>query len=250
MTDFFAGPGPDPIEPGEAAQASPAGEPEESAPATQAGGPEDPMSPASEQQSAAYEWPAGAEEPRAQAGDLVPPAPAQAETSAAPGARPIAPREYYSISEVCDLVGLKPHVLRYWESQFPVLNPSKNRSGNRVYQRKEIKLILLVQHLLYKEKYTIEGARQRLDLLRRGGKTGELAQATSQALDSEMRQLLKEELQQLLEVLAPAAHVAPSAAMPPAHPSAPSAPSAPREGRRPPEAADAPVSSAPAEAAE
>jgi DNA-binding transcriptional MerR regulator len=84
-----------------------------------------------------------------------------------------------------------------------VLNPSKNRSGNRVYQRKEIKLVLLVQHLLYTEKYTIEGARQRLDQLRRGG---DLAQATGHALDSEMSKLLREELQQLLHVLSPAEH--------------------------------------------
>ncbi len=119
--------------------------------------------------------------------------------------RPIAPKEYYSISEVCEMVGLKPHVLRYWESQFPVLNPSKNRSGNRVYQRKEIKLVLLVQHLLYKEKYTIEGARQKLDQLRRGGKAGELAQATTSAVSAEMRQLLRDELTQLLELLSPPA---------------------------------------------
>ena len=129
-----------------------------------------------------------------------PSAPAPASPPAAAVSRPIAHKEYYSISEVCDLVGLKPHVLRYWESQFPVLNPSKNRSGNRVYQRKEIKLVLLVQHLLYKEKYTIEGARQRLEQLRRGG---ELTQATSAAQDSEMRALLRDELQQLLQVLAP-----------------------------------------------
>lgn len=127
------------------------------------------------------------------------------------GARPIAPKEYYSISEVCDLVGLKPHVLRYWESQFPVLNPSKNRSGNRVYQRKEIKLVLLVQHLLYKEKYTIEGARQKLDQLRRG-KSGELGQATSYALDAEMRKLLRDELTQLLDVLSGAAPASATAA--------------------------------------
>ncbi len=119
--------------------------------------------------------------------------------------RPIAPKEYYSISEVCEMVGLKPHVLRYWESQFPVLNPSKNRSGNRVYQRKEIKLVLLVQHLLYKEKYTIEGARQKLDQLRRGGKAGELAQATTSAVNAEMRKLLRDERTQLLEVLSPPA---------------------------------------------
>lgn len=114
--------------------------------------------------------------------------------------RTIAQKEYYSISEVCDLVGLKPHVLRYWESQFPVLNPSKNRSGNRVYQRKEIRLILLVQHLLYEEKYTIEGAKQRLEQLRRGG---ELPAATARALDREMLGLLRTELQRTLEILSP-----------------------------------------------
>lgn len=114
--------------------------------------------------------------------------------------RPIAQKEYYSISEVCDLVGLKPHVLRYWESQFPFLNPSKNRSGNRVYQRKEIRLILLVQHLLYEEKYTIEGAKQRLEQLRRGG---ELPAATARALDREMLGLLRAELQRTLEILSP-----------------------------------------------
>src|SRR4051812_47094671 len=112
--------------------------------------------------------------------------------------RHIAPREYYSISEVCDLVGLKPHVLRYWETQFPVLNPSKNRSGNRVYQRKEIKLILLVKHLLYKEKYTIDGAKQRLEQLRRGG---EMPAETARALDSQMVELLRAELQQVLQLL-------------------------------------------------
>src|SRR5688572_30313574 len=69
------------------------------------------------------------------------PAPAHAVTPATPVRdRSIARKEYYSISEVCDLVDLRPHVLRYWETQFPLLNPSKNRSGNRVYQRKEIKL--------------------------------------------------------------------------------------------------------------
>ncbi len=141
--------------------------------------------------------PGQAARPASPAGPGAPQGPAPA-APAAPAPRPIAPKEYYSISEVCDLVGLKPHVLRYWESQFPVLNPSKNRSGNRVYQRKEIKLVMLVQHLLYNEKYTIEGARQRLEQLRRGG---ELPHATSSALDAEARKLLREELQQLLHLL-------------------------------------------------
>ena len=72
-------------------------------------------------------------------------------------------QEYFSIGEVCDLTGLRPHVLRYWESQFRFLSPTKNRSGNRVYQRREVDLIMLVKHLLYTEKYTIEGARQKVD---------------------------------------------------------------------------------------
>ena len=67
----------------------------------------------------------------------------------------IARREYFSIGEVCEMAGLKPHVLRYWETQFKELSPSKNRAGNRVYRAREIKLIELVKHLLYEEKYTM-----------------------------------------------------------------------------------------------
>lgn len=114
--------------------------------------------------------------------------------------QPIAPREYYSIGEVCDLVDLKPHVLRYWETQFPVLNPSKNRSGNRVYQRKEIKLILLVKKLLYDEKYTIEGAKQKLEQLRRGS---ELGGEASVALEQDTIDMLRRELTELRELLEP-----------------------------------------------
>lgn len=116
--------------------------------------------------------------------------------------QPIAPREYYSIGEVCEIVDLKPHVLRYWETQFPVLNPSKNRSGNRVYQRKEIKLILLVKHLLYDEKYTIEGARQKLDQLRRGG---ELEERAGTSFDQDTLDMLRRELVALRDVLEPPA---------------------------------------------
>lgn len=80
----------------------------------------------------------------------------------------IAPKEYYSIGEVCEISGLKPHVLRYWETQFRILSPTKNRAGNRAYRRKEIETILILKYLLYEEKYTIEGARQRLERCRRG----------------------------------------------------------------------------------
>lgn len=116
--------------------------------------------------------------------------------------RPIARKEYYAISEVCDLVGLKPHVLRYWESQFPALSPSKNRSGNRVYQRKEIRLILLVKRLLYDEKYTVEGARAKLDRLRRGAQLGD---ATEHVLEPQLIQLLRQDLDELKAILTPPA---------------------------------------------
>lgn len=114
--------------------------------------------------------------------------------------RPLVRKEYYAISEVADLVGLPAHVLRYWESQFTVLNPSKNRSGNRVYQRKEIRLILLVKQLLYDEKYTVEGAKQKLDQLRRGGG---LQEATTGALNEQLVQVLRDELHAVAELLAP-----------------------------------------------
>ena len=107
-------------------------------------------------------------------------------------------QEFFSIGEVCSLTDLKPHVLRYWESQFRFLNPAKNRSGNRVYQRKEIELIMLVKHLLYTEKYTIDGARQKIDEHRRGG---DLKPAAHAALDLEALQELEGDLNDILAVL-------------------------------------------------
>ena len=91
-------------------------------------------------------------------------------------------QEFFSIGEVCQLTDLKPHVLRYWESQFRFLNPAKNRSGNRVYQRREVELIQLVKHLLYTEKFTIDGARQKVDAHR---KSGHLRREARQALQLE-----------------------------------------------------------------
>ena len=112
----------------------------------------------------------------------------------------IAKKAYYSIGEVCDLTGLKPHVLRYWETQFDVLNPTKNRAGNRVFRPKEVDLVLLVKHLLYQEKYTIEGARKRLQEMR---KSGELKEERMEVLEPEFLTGMKEELQVLRDVLTP-----------------------------------------------
>ncbi len=67
---------------------------------------------------------------------------------------------YYSISEVSKLTDLEQYILRYWETEFEQLKPSKNRAGNRIYTNKDIKMILLIKHLLREEKYTIEGAKK------------------------------------------------------------------------------------------
>ncbi|MDF2772690.1 MAG: regulatory protein MerR [Geminicoccaceae bacterium] len=107
-------------------------------------------------------------------------------------------QEFFSIGDVCALTDLKPHVLRYWESQFRFLNPAKNRSGNRVYQRREVELIMLVKHLLYTEKYTIDGARQRIEEQRRAGSLRADARA---ALDVQMIRDLERQLQGILRVL-------------------------------------------------
>ncbi|MGE5926509.1 MAG: MerR family transcriptional regulator [Gemmatimonadota bacterium] len=107
-------------------------------------------------------------------------------------------QEFYSIGEVCALTDLKPHVLRYWESQFRFLSPAKNRSGNRVYKAREVELIMLVKHLLYTEKFTIEGARQRIDQFKR---SGELKVEARRATDVETIQELRGALEEVLAVL-------------------------------------------------
>ena len=112
---------------------------------------------------------------------------------------PIAKKAYYSIGEVCDLTGLKAHVLRYWETQFEPLRPTKNRAGNRVFRAKEIELILLVKHLLYDKKFTIDGARQRLLDMRKGG---EVLAVRRDMVDREFLAGMKQELKQVKEVLA------------------------------------------------
>lgn len=112
---------------------------------------------------------------------------------------PIVKKAYYSIGEVCDLTGLKAHVLRYWETQFELLHPTKNRAGNRVFRPKEIELILLVKHLLYDQKFTIDGARQRLLDMRKGGETLAIKR---DMVDRDFLAGMKQELRQVKEVLA------------------------------------------------
>ena len=69
----------------------------------------------------------------------------------------------FNIAEVSNLTGIKAHVLRYWESEFPQLKPQKNRAGQRVYLQKDVDIVLHLKKLLYEDQYTVAGARKRLD---------------------------------------------------------------------------------------
>lgn len=80
---------------------------------------------------------------------------------------------YYSISEVSKITDLEQYVLRYWESEFELLKPAKNRAGNRIYTNRDIKLILYIKKLLRDERYTIEGAKQVLKTYTPDPDTGE-----------------------------------------------------------------------------
>src|SRR3954463_5139204 len=79
-----------------------------------------------------------------------------------PGVPEIPDKLYFKIGEVSDLLGVEPYVLRFWETEFPVLSPKKSGTGHRLYRRKDVELLLRIKHLLYEKRFTIEGARQSL----------------------------------------------------------------------------------------
>lgn len=76
---------------------------------------------------------------------------------------------FFKIGEVCELAGVQAHVLRYWESEFPMLAPQKNRAGQRVYRKRDVEIALRIKELLYEDQYTIAGAKKRLTSDLRGG---------------------------------------------------------------------------------
>ncbi len=102
---------------------------------------------------------------------------------------------YYSIREVCNKTGLEPHVLRYWESEFLLLHPQKNRAGNRAYRQKDIETILTIKHLLYEEQYTIAGAKKKLLELK-----NKLSNKNS-TKSPEQKEFMKEVLKELHAIL-------------------------------------------------
>jgi len=102
---------------------------------------------------------------------------------------------YRSISEVSEMLGVKPHVLRYWETQFGMLRPKKNRAGNRMYRPEELRTLQRIKELLYERRFTIAGARRTLLADRRepGNAQAELgfAEADRKAALTEIRAELK-----------------------------------------------------------
>ena len=107
---------------------------------------------------------------------------------------------YYSIREVSELTGIESHVLRFWEKEFSQLNPRRGRSGNRAYTERNIKVILAIKDLLYAQKYTIQGAVERLKIDRSLWENQSIEDATSNVENPlvELRRMLFE-LKQLIE---------------------------------------------------
>ena len=107
---------------------------------------------------------------------------------------------YYSISEVSEITKLKAYVLRYWETEFSLLSPPKNRAGNRTYRQKDIEIILKIKDLLYDKKYTIDGARNCLkekDLLH----SADNSQKPNIEKDKIILSKIKDELKSILSII-------------------------------------------------
>ncbi|MBS0195094.1 MAG: MerR family transcriptional regulator [Proteobacteria bacterium] len=105
---------------------------------------------------------------------------------------PIPAKRYFTIGEVSELCDVKPHVLRYWETEFPSLKPSKRRGNRRYYQRHEVLMVRQIRGLLYENGYTIGGARQRLE--------GEVAREENN-LSAQIVRQVRQELEDVLQLL-------------------------------------------------
>jgi DNA-binding transcriptional MerR regulator len=112
---------------------------------------------------------------------------------------PIPAKRYFTIGEVSELCGVKPHVLRYWEQEFTQLKPVKRRGNRRYYQHHEVLLIRRIRELLYEQGFTISGARNRLDDGGGNGRSSK-AEASAQAAGTGMS-AVRSEIQSVLDLL-------------------------------------------------
>ena len=108
---------------------------------------------------------------------------------------------YYSIGEVSKITELKPYVLRYWETEFKQLRPSKNKAGNRTYRQKDIDIILRIKDLLYNQKFTIEGARKMLSGVEAPTVETDLESEAKTTVDLDLLIKIRSELKSILEHL-------------------------------------------------
>ncbi len=97
-------------------------------------------------------------------------------------------KRYFRIGEASRIIGVEPHVLRYWESEFPQIRPRRADSNHRTYQKKDLETVLEIKRLLYDEKMTIEGAKRRLSRMRSPGKR---AGAPLESIRSELEEILQ-----------------------------------------------------------
>ena len=108
-------------------------------------------------------------------------------------------KNYFKIGEAARICSVKPHVLRYWETEFRSLKPQKSKSSQRVYRRKDLEHLLRIRHLLYEERFTIEGARSRLREL--GHDEGPAPERPAPLLDREALRELKHGIVELLRLV-------------------------------------------------
>jgi len=110
---------------------------------------------------------------------------------------PIPDKLYFKIGEVAEITGVKPYVLRYWESEFKMVSPSKSRSRQRLYRKSDVELIFRIKKLLYEDRYTINGARKKLKGL---GYAGKVSQPELKFEKTDKRTILNEAIQELKEL--------------------------------------------------
>ena len=117
-----------------------------------------------------------------------------------PKVQPKVKKLYYSIGEVSELTGLKAYVLRYWETEFIQLKPLKNRAGNRTYRQRDIDTILKIKNLLYKDKFTIEGARKIISNSKKDSSVNN-SQGLKTTPESQLILRIRDELQEIIKII-------------------------------------------------